>query len=280
MSKIGIAYNSRTRASKDMAQALREKLTSLSHECWVCPAQREAEAQEMASGTEVIISVGGDGTILRVARIAVPLGIPMLGVNMGRVGFMTEVDVSEAMEKVPEYLVSESRVEERTMLDVEVISSGSGGGTANFRALNDFVVARGASPRVCHIETFINGSLLTGYQADGAIVATATGSTSYALASGGPVMHPESKDLLLVPISPHLSFSSPLVIDSQSVVELRFLSQEPGVVSVDGQIDRPVRIGDVVRARRSDMVARFLRAAPPSAFYKTLTQRLRRTAPE
>ena len=275
MQKIGIIHNFTNGATKELAHALRDKL-SPDYSCWVLPTSEEAQALEVASGTDVIISVGGDGTMLRVARAAVPQRIPILGVNMGRVGFMTEIQGSEALEKVPEYLQAECRIEERSMLEVEIIPGGQGKGAAgHYLALNDVLLARGALPRVCQIEARVDGSVVTEYRADGVVLATATGSTSYALASGGPVMYPESKDMILVPVSAHLSFSSPLVIGPESVVELCLLSENQGVASVDGQIDHPLHRGDVVRARRSDKVMRFLRAAPASAFYATLTQRLR-----
>ncbi len=275
MQKIGIIHNFTNGATKELAHALMDKLAS-DYSCWVLPTSEVAQALEVASGTDVIVSVGGDGTMLRVARAAVPQGIPILGVNMGRVGFMTEIQGSEALEKVPEYLQAECRIEERSMLEIEIIPEGQGRGAAgHYLALNDVLVARGALPRVCQIEARVDGAVVTEYRSDGVILATATGSTSYALASGGPVMYPESKDMILVPVSAHLSFSSPLVIGPESVVELCLLSENQGVVSVDGQIDHPLHRGDMVRARRSDEVMRFLRAAPASAFYATLTQRLR-----
>ena len=280
MRKIGLIYNFKTQATKDLAYAVKERLAR-AYDCWALPSAEEGKAREIAPGTEVIVSIGGDGTVLRVARIAVPLEIPILGVNMGRVGFMTEIKGAEALEKIPQYLGSEGRIEKRTMLDVEVLpASGKKEATAEFRALNDVVVVRGEIPRVCDIEARIDGSLLTTYRADGVILATATGSTSYALASGGPVVHPQSADFLLVPVSAHLSFASPVVIAPDCVVELRLLSDHPGLVSVDGQLDQPLQKGDTVRARRSEHVARFLRASPPSAFYATLTERLRLRAAE
>ena len=278
--KIGLIYNDKDRSWKALAQALKEKLAG-AYDCWVLPSAEEGEAREVAPGTQVIISIGGDGTVLRVARIAVLLEIPILGVNMGRVGFMTEINGADALEKVPQYLASEGRVEERAMLDVELLpAEAAEGATSQLRALNEVAVVRGSVPRVCDIEARIDGALLTTYRADGVILATATGSTSYALASGGPVVHPQSTDFLLVPVSAHLSFSSPLVISPDSVVELRLISEYPGLVSVDGQLDQPLQRGDTVRARRSERVARFLRASPPSAFYATLTERLNPRAAE
>jgi len=181
---------------------------------------------------------------------------------------------------VPKYLTSEGRVEERSTLDVELFEfEDAKTPSAQGRALNDAVVTRGAMPRVCHIEARIDGAPLTTYQADAAIVATATGSTSYALASGGPIVYPESRDMLLVPVSPHLSFGTPVIVDPDRVIELRLFSDPEGILTIDGQIDYPFRKGQVARIRRGAKVVKFLRGGPPSGFYANLTNRLRRDQP-
>ena len=279
MNRIGIIYNFRAKSNRELAQALQAKLNGMCS-CWVAPTNQEARCLEAAPGSDVIISIGGDGTILRVAHVAVPLGIPILGVNTGRVGFIAEIQGSEALEKVPEYLSSEGRIEERATLDVEVVpAEGNRGHSAHYTALNDVVVGRAAVAKVAQIQARVDGVPITAYRADAVILATATGSTGYALASGGPVLYPESKELILVPVSAHLSLSSPVIIPPDAMVELKLLSEFQGIASVDGQRDHPLRTGDLVRARRSERVARFLRSEPAAAFFATLARRLHR-APE
>lgn len=275
MNRIGILYRLPLKPAEELARALHQKLTAQRYDCWLCPVEEEIRAGDLAHGSDLIITVGGDGTILRAARVAVPLAIPMLGVNMGRLGFMTEMKGSQALEKVPQYLGSEGRIEERAMLDIEFIPrEGSIATESFFPALNDVVVGRGAAARVTHIQVHIDGVELTTYKADAVIVSTATGSTGYTFASGGPILYPQSQALLLVPVAAHLSLSNPLVLHPDSTLEMRVLSEHQGTLCVDGQLDLPLRAGNMVRARRSAQVARFLRAKPPSHFYATLTKRL------
>jgi len=274
---IGIFYNFKTPAARDLANALRDRLTGLQKEVWLCASNREAKGCEMAPGTEVIISIGGDGTILRASRIAVPFDVPILGVNKGRVGFMTEIDGSEALEKVPRFLDSEHRIEERAMLEADLVPNHGAAPIRGLAALNDMVLARGAAVRVARIEVRVNGSLVASYRVDGIVVATATGSTGYALACGGPIMPPESRDLILTPVSAHLSLSNPIMVPHDGSIELRLVSDLPGRVSIDGQTEYAVGKGAVLTARRSPKVVRFLRAGN-STFYATLKERLQTRA--
>lgn len=274
MRRVGIIYNFRQDAAREVAHGLYKKLAG-AWDTWICPTNRDAQAQTMAAETDVIITVGGDGTILRAFRTIFPLTIPILGVNTGRVGFMTEIDGSEAIWKVPEFLTSNPRVEERSVLKIELIRADDPeGASAEFPAFNDVVVGRGMVARVAYIEARVDGQFLTRYRADAVIISTATGSTGYAFACGGPVMYPESRELLLVPVSPHLSLPNPVVIPADGVVELSLLSDHRGLASADGQVDHPLGTGDIVRVRRDERTARFLRAGPPSRFYGSLATRL------
>lgn len=279
MSRIGILYNSKTKVAEELAHAIKSRIGP-AHNCWLSSTDDDQTVGESVRGTDVVVTVGGDGTVLRVARLVIPFGIPILGVNMGLVGFMTEIKGSEAVEKVAAFLNSESRVEERSTLNIKLFEfEDAKTPSAEGRALNDVVVSRGSIPRVCHIEIRIDGALLTTYQADGAIVSTATGSTSYALAAGGPIVHPESSDMILVPVSPHLSFRTPLLVNSGRTIELRLLSDPEGILTIDGQIDYPFRRGQVARITRDSKVAKFLRSDNPLSFYANLTKRLRRDQP-
>lgn len=276
---IGIIYNFRNSANQDLARALQVKLSG-TYSCWIAATNEEARTGEAAPHSDVVVSIGGDGTILRVAHVTVPHGIPILGVNTGRVGFIAEVSGSEAMEKVPHYLAAGGRIEERSTLDVEVIPKQEGPERgAHYTALNDVVVGGAAVAKVAQVEARVDGVLITTYRSDAVILATATGSTGYSLASGGPVLYPESTQMIVVPVSAHLSFSNPVIIPPDSVVELRLLSELQGLASIDGQRDHPLETGDLVRTRRSNLVARFIRAEPASAFFGNLTRRLHR-APE
>ena len=158
------------------------------------------------------------------------------------------------------------------MLQVEVAS---GGIPQTLPALNDIVVARGEIVRLVKIEAVVDGQYLTTYRTDGLILATATGSTGYALAAGGPVIHPRSKDFLMVPVSAHLSFDRPLVMPEKAQVQLRLDAFLAATLSVDGHINLPLSGGDTLTVKRSPRTARFLRIRPEASFYNILEEKLR-----
>lgn len=269
---IGIVYNSRIRPAVQLAEQLAEKIGSLGRDVWVAASAQESVISEHGAGTDLLVTVGGDGTILRTARIAVALDIPILGVNMGQLGFMTELRGAEAMEKVPSYLNGDMRVEERATIEA-VVSRGDGTETPTW-ALNELVMSRGAVARLIKVDARIDGRFFTRFRADGVIVATATGSTGYALAAGGPILEPRSKSLVLAAVSPHLCLSTPLVLEEDSEVELELGQGPDAMATMDGQVDIPLQAGAVVKVKRGVKVARFLRANPPGHFYATVAERL------
>ena len=270
MKRIGIIFNAANRDSGELALALRERLQALSYDCRLADSREEAEIRDSCADAEVLVTVGGDGTILRTAKVAVVLGAPILGVNMGKLGFMTEMRGADALERVPDYLKPGVWVEERATLDVEVTREGE---SLSDWALNEAVVSRGGVAQLITVRAYVDGAFLTAYRADGVILATATGSTGYAMAVGGPVLEPESRQLVLAPVSPHLSMATPLVLGEGSRVELE-IAAAGAVVSLDGHNDHDLGPGDVVRASKSAKTAKFLRARKPPYFFETLAQRL------
>ena len=275
MKRIGIVFNARMAAATALAGTLTQTLRGQGHECWESPAEEDDKLKELAGGTDLIVTVGGDGTILRTARSAVPAEVPILGVNMGNVGFMTELRGEVAMEQVPQYVSSEGWIEERMVLDVEVTQASTAPPKVHRSwALNEVVVGRDAPARLVSIDVRIDSAAVTTYKADGVIVATATGSTAYALAAGGPVLDPRCQEMLLLPVSPHMSLATPIIVHQDSVVELIVGAGNDATASLDGQVDYKLQAGDRVLARRGAQVARFLRGKSPTYFYATLTHRL------
>ncbi len=271
MKRIGIVYNAANPASLELACALRDRLKALSYDCPLANSRNEAEILDSCAESEVLVTVGGDGTILRTAKLAVVLGAPILGVNMGKLGFMTEMRGADALERVPDYLKPGVWVEERATLDVEVTREGE---SLTDWALNEAVVSRGGVAQLITVRAYVDGAFLAVYRADGVILATATGSTGYAMAVGGPVLEPQSRQLVLAPVSPHLSMATPLVLGEESRVALEIAGGGGAVVSLDGHNDHDLGPGDVVRASKSAKTAKFLRARKPPYFFETLAQRL------
>jgi len=270
--KIGILYHPMISTARTLAEELKAFISARGVSAWLGSAWEGEEAKAKLDGTDLIITVGGDGTILRAAQVIVPAPIPITGVNLGRLGFMTELSAKEAKAQLPALLEGRGWLDERAMLEAELTAGN--GPPQSFYALNDVVAARGEVARVIFVEAHVDGGPVTTYKADGVIAATATGSTGYSLAAGGPILHPQSADFLLVPISPHLSPAYPLVLPAESVVRLEVHTNHRAALSVDGHINLPMDDGDVITIRHSASISRFLRIHSGD-FYGSLEQKLK-----
>jgi len=271
--KIGVLYHPKVEATQLKAREIEDFLRTRGMSVWVCSAWEKSEAGGQLDGTDLLLTVGGDGTILRAVQAVLPLTTPITGINLGKLGFMTELNAGEATEKLPLLLDENGWIDERTMLQAEVISSGQE--PQVFHALNDVVVARGEIARLIRVETIIDGQPLTTFKADAVITATATGSTGYALAAHGPVLHPQSRDFLLVPVAPHLSSGYSVVVPETAGVTLVLQTYHPATLSIDGHINLSVSNGDTVVVKRSPHTARFRRVRPRDSFYRTLEEKLK-----
>jgi NAD+ kinase len=267
--KVGIFVAPRWQGATAVVETLRDALGSQVETIWQTSAWEGREAQANIAGTDVIICLGGDGSMLWAARAVVPHPVPILGVNMGRLGFLAELGPTDLVEKLPRVLAGEARVEERAMLQVSVPVWGQ-----TFQALNDVVVGRSLAGRPVYLDVSVDDHRMAVYRADAVIVATATGSTAYSLSAGGPVLHPEARELVLTPVAPHLAPSRSLVLSADSVVDLVVSTEEGATVSVDGQVNRALNSGDAVSVCRSPHVARFLRLYEPADYYRILAERL------
>ncbi len=274
MKKVGIVYHPLNKGALVLAQKVADFLGSSGVTCWLCSAWEGQQLSKQVTDTELILTIGGDGTILRTAQALVSHSIPITGINMGRLGFLTELAANEAIEKLPALLAGEGWIDERAMLEVEF--DGSEGQTdKKLFVLNDVVIARGEIARIISVEARINDEPLITYKADGVIAATATGSTGYSLACGGPILHPQALQFLLVPIVPHLSLGNALLLPSEAIVKLRVGTIHKAVLSVDGHISLPLAGGDGITIKRSKVITRFLRTSPRDSFYTTLEQKLK-----
>ena len=274
MKSVGIIYNARIPEALDLGTTILHQLP-LPEDSWISPAENLENFQDRAENTKLVITVGGDGTILRAVQLTAPNEIPVVGINMGRLGFMTELQVHEALEKLPVYLDSETRVEERFMIQATLVkANGDSNGIGTYHALNDVVLARGAVSRVVTITGYIDGAQLTTFRADAVILSTATGSTGYNLAVGGPILDIASDSLVLKPVAAHMGLTAALVLAPEVEVELSLEGYQEATLSIDGYVDYPMEPGDKVMVKQSPYRARFLRVNPPNYYYATLTRRL------
>ena len=271
--QTAILYNTVSDRAQPLAEELADALGT--HHPLLSTSTGEGVLAELAPA--VLITVGGDGTLLRAARMAAEADVPLLGVNLGRLGFLTEIEAADALELVPQYLEGGfTWTDERRMVQAFKGSGGKSGGSA--AVLNDVVVGRGRIAHLTRVGVAVNGVELTTYQADAVIVSTATGSTAYALAAGGPILYPASGDMVIVPVATHGDLDAPVVVPEDCAVELTIKSDHDAIMTADGFVDVPMGKGDTVTVSRSPYRARFLRAGSPDQFYETLVYRLRRGA--
>jgi NAD+ kinase len=231
----------------------------------------DPSAPALVPGADLLVCIGGDGTVLRSARVAIPHKTPILGVNMGRLGFLTDLSPRDFFNNLERLLEGNWRLEDRIMVEA---SFRDGGEERCYDGLNDVVISRNSPGRPIYVELRIDGARVASYRCDGMIVATPTGSTGYSLSAGGPIMAPGEHHLVVTPVSAHLALGRSLVLQPDSSVELEVTSDNGAVLSIDGQEDVPVATGTAVRIGVSKHVTRFVRFREPSAFYSELAERL------
>ena len=217
--------------------------------------------EDVAARADLVVVLGGDGTLLSVARALDERAAPILSVNLGTLGFLAEIAPEDLFDTLEAVLAGRFRVEERMRFAIEVSRDGEDVG--RFTALNDAVIASTALSRMVYLQTHADGAEVTTYHGDGLIVATPTGSTAYSLSAGGPLLLSTAEAIVLTPISPHTLTQRPLVLPGSCTVEVRVLDPRGGGVhlTVDGQVGRELLEGDVVRVGRSPHPARLL--VPP-----------------
>ena len=229
--------------------------------------------QEMMKRADLVIVLGGDGTLLSVARHSGPRRVPVLGINMGGLGFLTDVRPEEAFQAIERVLAGHYRLERRSMLDTCVMRGGKP--LRRFQALNDVVINKGALARILDLETSVDGVPLCTYKADGLILSTPTGSTAYSLSAGGAIVEPSIGVLLILPICPHTLTQRPIVLPERSHVRIAVCSPDEDVVlTIDGQEGMELATDDVVAVRPAKHRVHLVRS-PEHSFFELLRTKLR-----
>lgn len=226
-----------------------------------------AVAREEVAGKapEFVVVLGGDGTMLAAARAVAQAGIPIMGVNLGSMGFLTEIPLDELYPTMEALVEGRCQVEARSMLHCHLLRGAER--VVHYDAMNDAVVAKSAIARMIEFEVSIEGIFVASYKADGIIVSTPTGSTAYSLAAGGPILAPNVDAFVITPISPHALTHRPLVVKDTTEISILIKSvEEEAYLTVDGQVGLPVKDGDHVTCRRSARQVRLLRLAKRSYF--------------
>jgi len=221
----------------------------------------------------LILVLGGDGTLISVARQVGDLKTPILGVNLGSLGFLTEVTLDELYPVLERVIQGDFTVSDRMMMDVVVLRQGQKVG--RFRVLNDVVINKGALARIIDMEASVDDVYLTTFKADGLIISTPTGSTAYNLAAGGPIMSPGLHCLVISPICPHMLTNRPIIVPDESIIRVEVKFQDEDVVfTADGQVGMPLQGGDIVEVRRSKS-STLLVKSPSKDFFQVLRTKLK-----
>lgn len=273
--RVGVLAHPTRPASFPLAEEIAASLRGRGLAVWQFGEWDENDVRAQIGETDLVIAIGGDGAMLRSARLCAHFGVPVLGVNMGYLGFLTEVKSPDEWELCADALLrGDYWVERRMMVGVKVMRGGDM--LAQSDALNDAVVSRANEIRTIRLETYIDGDWTTHYNADALVLATSTGSTAYALASGGPILPPEARNLLIVPVAPHISLDRPMVLPEGAVIDVVVSDDTPTrpVLSVDGILLAELLPGDRVTVQASSLAAQFVRLRERNYFYRSLLDRL------
>ena len=218
---------------------------------------------------DLLIALGGDGTMLRAGHLAGPANLPILGINMGHFGFLMELNLDQWQDFFPRLMNMDYRIETRMMLNAEHWHNDERAGT--WDVMNEVVVSRGQIVRPIRLATYVDERYLTTYVADALIAATPTGSTAYALAAGGPILPPELRNILLVPVAPHLSLDRAIVLAEGATVSIHVKMDHQAVFSIDGQTPTSLCSDDRIDVHAGEHSVHFIRFQDPGYFYRNLT---------
>ena len=267
---LGLVYHPRNSGALAEADQIRALVEQQNARVFTARTDSEELAVRLAAREfDVLLAVGGDGTMLRAGHLAAPLGVPVLGINLGRFGFLMQLTRSDWKETLPRLFSGDYKIENRMMLQAEHRREEKLLGT--FQVINDVVVCRGAVVRPIRVHARVDGYSLASYVADGLIAATPTGSTAYALAVGGPILPPELRNILIVPVAPHLSMDQAVVLPEGASVEITTTSDHQAVMSVDGHAPVNLKNGDIVRVKASEFSFKFVVFQDPGYFYRNLS---------
>jgi NAD+ kinase len=228
--------------------------------------------EELPEGTDLVIVLGGDGTLLSAARVVAGRDIPLFAVNLGRLGFLTAITVDELYPELDRALRGEHRIARRRMVECELVRQGQI--IASYSALNDIVINKSMLARMIDLDTHVDSHFVAAYKADGLIIATPTGSTAYSLSAGGPVVFPSVAAFCITPICPHMLTNRPVIVPDTSVINVLSQGDEGTYLTIDGQVGEPMSKGDRVICRSSSKTISLIRP-PKMLFFDVLREKLK-----
>ena len=275
MRRLGFAYNPTIEDAVELSQRAAGwcRIRGVDH--WAAPAGETAALVRELPDTDVLIVLGGDGTFLRAAQAVAEVDVPLLGINLGKVGFLSKAEAGELEAMLERLKEGRYSVRERMGLTGEILSAGLPSESGmRFTALNDIVVARGSLARVVRLDVTIDASHLATFVADGLVVSSPTGSTGYSFSAGGPILDPQSRNLIVTPIAGYLSAIRSVVVSPRHTVRCRVVDAVEALISIDGREDRPVQVGDVIAVTAMQRPIRFIEPHGALPFWDLLRHKV------
>lgn len=275
MKTIGVLAHPRRPQTAPLAHTIAESLRACGLNTWVYTQWDDQQVEEDVRNADIVVAIGGDGAMLKAVRVCATFEVPVLGVNMGRLGFLTEIRTTEDWQSaLMRLLENDFWVETRMMMTATILRAGQI--ISSGEAVNDVVISGHSVGHMVILDTYIDNHWITTYNSDALIVATPTGSTAYALAAGGPILPPDLDNLLLVPTAPHLSMDRPIVLSKGAQVKVRVneTNRNPVMVTMDGNPIGTLQTNDRLMIHASEHRARFVRLRPQNYFYRSLLERL------
>ena len=287
VSRIGFAYNPTIEAAVELSARAAGWCQVRGIDEWQAPSgELETLLRELKS-TDVLVVLGGDGTFLRAARAVAEVDVPLLGINLGKVGFLSKAEANDFEGVLGLIANGEYRIDERMALEGRILRGGTGrphdkargptaaaGPVTRHFALNDIVIARGSLARVCRLDVEIDDTHLATFVADGLVVASPTGSTGYSFSAGGPIVDPVSRNLIVTPIAAYLSSIRSVVASPTQVVRCTVVDAYEALVSIDGREDLPIAVGDVVEVRAVEQPIRLIEPVGAQPFWDLLRHKV------
>ncbi|MHB8460513.1 MAG: NAD(+)/NADH kinase [Candidatus Limnocylindrales bacterium] len=274
LSRIGLAFNPTNPAAVELRDRAIAWCRHRSIEAWSAPSGELDVLLADLPTTDVVVVLGGDGTFLRAARAVAEVDVPILGVNLGKVGFLSKVEANELETVLGQIAMGEYRLDERMTVEARILPGGRTEGGERFVALNDVVVARGELARVCRLDVAVGPSHVATFIADGLVVSTPTGSTGYAFSAGGPIVDPSNRNLIVTPIAAYLAAIRSIVVSPRQTVRCRVVDAIEALVSIDGREDRRLAVGDVVEVRAMERPIRLIEPKGAQPFWDLLRHKV------
>jgi NAD+ kinase len=265
--RIGFAYNPTSEAAVELRERAEGWCRMHGIEHWAAQAQDFDLLCRELETTDVLLVLGGDGTLLRAARAVIQVDVPLLGVNLGKIGFLSKVEATELEPVLVKLAAGDYTIDPRMALEARILKDGLEDDAAVHHALNDIVVARGALARVTRLDVAIGPTHVATFIADGLVVSSPTGSTGYSFSAGGPIVAPDSRNLIVTPIAAYLSTVRSVVVGPDQVVRCRIVDATEAIVSIDGREDVPAAVGDIVEVRALARPVRLVAPAGSQPFW-------------